>query len=109
MWSRLGINGKFKLGAFYQYIEEMQSTRAISTTLSYYDNVGDSEVYGFEAGLEGLTDGGIRLGVNYSYSEIEDDLISTTGTNFERQHSDLPSTPYSYNKYARSQADLPCT
>ncbi|MCS5596946.1 MAG: TonB-dependent receptor [Alphaproteobacteria bacterium] len=109
------INGKFKLGAFYQYIEEMQSTRAISTTLSYYDNVGDSEVYGFEAGLEGLTDGGIRWGVNYSYSEIEDDLISTTGTNFERQHSDhmvklnlgySPTEEWAFDVFAAYESDF---
>ena len=109
------INGKFKLGAFYQYIEEMQSTRAITATTSYYDNVGDSEVYGFEAGLEGMTNGGIRWGMNYSYSDIEDDFISTTSTNFERQHSEhmvklnlgySPTEEWSFDAFAAYESDF---
>lgn len=109
------INGKFKLGAFYQYIEELQNTSLISGTTSYYANIGDSEVYGFEAGLEGLTNGGIRWGLNYSYSEIDDDFTDTTGANFEREHSEhmvklnlgySPSEEWAFDVFAAYESDF---
>ena len=109
------INGKFKFTAFYQHIDEMQGFLQQTPTLSLSANIGDSEVWGLEAGFEGITDGGIRWGLNYSYSEIDDDLSSATTTNFERQHSEhmikanlgySPSEQWSFDAFAAYESDF---
>jgi len=108
------INGKFKLTGFYQLIEEMQGAYALSATSSRYGNIGDSEVWGAEAGLEGVTDSGIRWGLNYSYSEIQDDIKLGTA-NFEEQHSEhmikanfgySPNEQWSFDAFAAYESDF---
>jgi outer membrane receptor for ferrienterochelin and colicins len=108
------INGKFKLTGFYQMIDEMQGAYALTATSSRYGNIGDSEVWGIEAGLDGMTDGGVRWGFNYSYSEIEDDIKLGTA-NFEEQHSEhmikanlgySPNAQWSFDAFAAYETDF---
>ncbi len=97
------LNGKFKLGAFYQEIRDQQGFLG-TTSLT---NIGDTKVHGGEVSLSGLTDGNIRWGINYSYSKIKDDL--KTGTNYDGQNSDhmvnvnlgySPTAQWSFDAFA---------
>lgn len=108
------INGKFKLGAFYQTINEMQGTFAQTATQTRYGNIGDSKVWGAEAALSGLTDNGVRWGLSYSYSEIDDE-ITRGSTNFEEQHSEhmvkanlgySPNAKWSFDAFAAYESDF---
>lgn len=74
------INGLFRSAIFYQYNDEMQSfggsvfSVAGPTDLAIITNIGDSEMYGLELGLEGVYQERWNWNVNYAYIEINDDL-----------------------------------
>ena len=108
------INGLFSLNTFYQVINELQG-RTTDTPLST-SNLGDSEVYGFEVAVDGETDGGIRWGLNYSYSEVDDDVNAGS---FQLEYEDLnsdhivnahigysPNEQWDYDLYASYQSEF---
>ncbi|MDJ0685493.1 MAG: TonB-dependent receptor [Alphaproteobacteria bacterium] len=75
------INGLFRSAIFYQYNDEMQSfdgfvekTGGPFEDRSIITNIGDSEMYGVELGLDGVYDERWNWGVNYTFIEIEDDF-----------------------------------
>lgn len=107
------FNGSFKATAFYQRIDEMQGFVASSATSAIIKNVGDSEVYGVEVALDGVTDNNIRWGVNYSYSQVEDDIFTTL--DFEKLNSDhmikgnigySPNEQWDFDAFAAYESDF---
>ena len=65
------IHGKSRLAVFYQNYQEMQDGFAYTsgTTPPLYitgRNIGDLDVYGLEASLQGKTSAGIRWDMNYT-------------------------------------------
>lgn len=107
------FNGSFKTTAFYQRINEMQGFVPQSATVSYIQNLGDSEVYGVEVSLDGVTDNNIRWGLNYSYSKVEDDISTTL--DFEELNSDhmikgnigySPNDQWDFDAFAAYESDF---
>lgn len=82
------IDGQLKTSLFYQYNDEMQGFGAryidtfnadlavsgIDPVDSFLGNLGDSEAYGFEVGLDGRYEDNLSWGVSYAFIEIDDDL-----------------------------------
>ena len=106
------INGFVKLSSFYQRINEIQGFAAGTTTAG----LGDSHAFGGEVTVEGETDGGIRWGVNYSYSQIEDDIDQDRSSlDYEDQNSNhivnahvgySPNEQWDYDLYASYQSEF---
>lgn len=68
------INGLFRTAVFYQYSNEMQFASNPTSTVGFYENIGDSEMAGIELGLEGVYQDRWTWGANYTYIDINDDL-----------------------------------
>lgn len=76
------INGGFKATAYYQKVYDQQGFVTGGT-----GNIGDIDVYGFEVGVDGVTDNGIRWGANYSYAEVDQDFKSDVNLDLEDETS----------------------
>ena len=78
------INGALNASIFYQYNDDMQAFGAefqdasggggFDISDSTISNIGDSEAYGIELGLEGKYQEKVDWAFSYAYIEIEDDL-----------------------------------
>lgn len=102
-------NSTFKASAFYQVINEQQG---FDNTL-FVQNEGDSEIYGLELSLDGVTDSNIRWGLNYNYSKVEND--DPQGTDFADMNSDhivngrigySPTAEWDYDLYGSYVTDF---
>tara|TARA_R110002124_G_scaffold233406_1_gene398780 strand:- start:161459 stop:163438 length:1980 start_codon:yes stop_codon:yes gene_type:complete len=109
------INGALKIAVFYQRINEQQGFIAQSSTLGITGNIGDSQVYGLELGLKGLTDNHIRWGMTYSFSTIEDDINAGSRVNYKDSNSEhivnanigyAPNEQWAFDAYASYQSQF---
>ncbi len=77
------INGEFRSAVFYQYNDEMQSFSGSVSQLpgpvdiALLTNIGDSEMYGVELGLDGVYKNNWEWFVNYTFVNIDDDVRNT--------------------------------
>lgn len=110
-------NGALRASIFYQRIDELQGF--VDGTAfgvgSVGGTIGDSEAYGIEIGVDGETDGGIRWGLNYSYSNVKDDYSDTTAASYDDLNSNhmvnarigySPNESWDYDLYASYQSDF---
>ena len=89
-WDRRvdAIDGFLRTALFYQYNDEMQNMGSAFTTsfafmpTALYGNLGDSEIYGVELGLDGTFRDKWAWGLNYAFSRVEDDLQKRDASGF---------------------------
>ncbi|MCH2038433.1 MAG: TonB-dependent receptor [Rickettsiales bacterium] len=90
------INGQFKSAIFFQNSEDMQyfnvtNSDGFAVNESIGGNIGDSQMYGIELGLDGTFKNHWHWHANYTYLNIEDDFNNqqssvfpySSGINFE--------------------------
>jgi outer membrane receptor for ferrienterochelin and colicins len=90
------IDGLLRTSVFYQYNDEMQGVgSSFDGPIALTGNLGDSEIYGVELGLEGTFRKNWDWFVNYSFSQVDDsDLRNrnvsgfTSFAEYENSHSE---------------------
>lgn len=83
-WDRKvdAIDGMFRSALFYQTNEDIKnlSTQVVGANV-IAGNLGDSETYGIELGLDGKFNENVDWGVGYIFQVINDDLVNGKSNN----------------------------
>ncbi len=109
------IDGMIRAAVYYQKSKNIKALWNSTFSMipgatgpaSLSGNIGDSEVYGFEAGIKGATNENLKWGMNYSYSKLNDDLNNRNEAGMLVNHAQYEefNAPHHVNLFAGYTVD----